>query len=230
MFSRALSQEIQLILVPAGAEYRAVKQALKQVKNGPQAVAIPAGPSAARSFLENWRAYPTQSGSVLLVGLGGSLSAQYKVGDALLLEKVWNGFGERQVFECDRDLTHQIAARLKIATEVGVTCDHVITSPREKQKLGNRYAASLVDMESAAVIKAFSHFAVKQRIAVLRVISDDARHTLPDLSSTLSPDGSIRPISLALSFLRNPTAALRLIQGSLKALKALEKLTIALFL
>jgi hypothetical protein len=222
------SLEIQLILVPAGAEYRAVTRSLKQ--SDPQVVAIPAGPAAAGKFVENWLLENEKKFSpsdVLLMGLGGSLSDQHGVGDALMLEKVWDGSGGEEVRECDRALTHQISAQLAISTGVGVSCDRVISTVEEKDRLRRRYAADLVDMESSAVLEIFA--ASRQKIAVLRVISDDAHHSLPNLSNAFSPGGSIRPLPLALSFARHPVAALRLIRGSLKALKRLETLTVELF-
>jgi len=39
---------------------------------------------------------------------------------------------------------------------------------------------------------------------MLRVISDDCEHDLPDLTSALSPDGSLQPLPLAIGLLRQP--------------------------
>lgn len=67
-------------------------------------------------------------------------------------------------------------------------------------------------------------------IAILRVISDDCHHELPDISAAIAADGSLRVATLMLSFLRRPLAALRLIRGSLRGLKALEQVVASLFL
>ncbi|MEO0457166.1 MAG: hypothetical protein AAF152_11395 [Cyanobacteria bacterium P01_A01_bin.114] len=228
-----MNPEIQIILVPAGVEYRAVKRAVSRVQGAPQVVAIPAGPRAVKRFLETWKDRALLwSGGVLVVGLGGSLSSEYGVGDGVLLERVWNGFeksegedGEQDVYECDRTLTTQIAERLAIATGTGVTCDRVITTVDQKRELCDRYGADIVDMEGAALLKVLPN----AKVAILRVVSDDCHHDLPDISNAISSDGSIKPLPIAFHLSRRPTAAIRLIRGSLKGLKSLETLIAALF-
>ena len=126
---------------------------------------------------------------------------------------------------CDRALTAQLAERLGIATGIGVTCDRVITTAAEKKRLGDRYSASVVDMEGAVLLKALPDRA----IAILRVISDDCREDLPDIAGAIAADGSLRPMTLALSFAKRPLLAIRFIKGSLKGLKALENMAFALF-
>ncbi|MEO1347705.1 MAG: hypothetical protein AAFW84_02730 [Cyanobacteria bacterium J06635_15] len=218
---------IQVILVPAGAEYRAVSRALKQTKNGPQIIPIPAGPQAVQTFLaEAKNRAILKSGGVLLMGLGGSLSPQYDIGDGVLIEGVWDGMkaNELEACGCDRPLTHWLSRRLAASVKLGngVTCDRVITTAAEKQQLRDRYGAAVVDMESVPLLRASPYC----KIAILRVISDDCHHDLPEISNAIGPDGSIKPILLALNFLKRPLAAMWLIRGSLKGLKALEKMTV----
>lgn len=216
---------IKTILVPVGAESRAVERGLSQVTNAPQLIAIPAGPQGVKKFLETGQAHSSiQAGGLLLMGLGGSLSPKYGVGDAVVMGQIWHGFEREKIFECDRTLTAQIAQRLGIAVGVGVTCDLVITTVEEKQRLGDRYSADVVDMEAAVLLKE-----LPSAIAVLRVISDDCRYDLPDISEAISSDGSLRPLLMATRFLRQPAAAMKLIRASLNGLKALEKLTTSLF-
>ncbi|CAN5717095.1 hypothetical protein BH23CYA1_BH23CYA1_03030 [soil metagenome] len=214
------SVEIQTVLVPAGAEYQAVKSGLSRVKNAPELVAIPAGPQGVKTFLEN---RSIRQGGVLLMGLGGSLTPELNVGNGVVIEKIWQEAGK--VFACDRTLTTQLAERLGIATEIGVTCDRVITTVAEKKRLGDRYSASVVDMEGAVLLKALP----ERAIAILRVISDDCRDDLPDIARAIAADGSLRPMYLALSFVKRPLSAIRFIRGSLKGLKALENVAFALF-
>ena len=215
---------IQLILVPAGAEYQAVKRAINRVQNGPQVVAIPAGPQAVQRFFETWQSPLT--GGVLLMGLGGSLSTHYNTGDGVLLETVWPDEVAGAIpYNCDRPLTQWLAQQLTdIALGTGVTCNHVITTAAEKRQLRDRYGADVVDMEGAALLQALPNCP----IAILRVISDDCHHDLPDLSTVIGADGTLKPIPLTLSFLQQPLAALRLIRGSLKGLQTLEQLTVEL--
>lgn len=104
-------------------------------------------------------------------------------------------------------------------------CDRVITTVAEKKRLSDRYQADVVDMESAVLLDAMP----QTRIAVLRVISDDCSHDLPDMSGAIGPDGSLRAGTLAQSFLKRPVAALKFISSSLQGLKVLEQSTFALF-
>ncbi|HEY9727086.1 MAG TPA: hypothetical protein V6D50_11625, partial [Chroococcales cyanobacterium] len=66
-------------------------------------------------------------------------------------------------------------------------------------------------------------------VAMLRVVSDDCHHDIPDLSPALSADGSMRPLPMAIAFGRQPIAATRLITGALRGLRVLEDVTTRLF-
>ncbi|PZV09333.1 MAG: hypothetical protein DCF32_02610 [Leptolyngbya sp.] len=223
---------VQVILVPAGAEYQAVMRGLKAIPHAPPVVAVPAGPAAFRAFLESWAdrsRFATQE--ILLLGLGGSLSPQHSVGDAILLEQVWSdtegdqpplfkgGRGDLPV-QCDRALVESLAQRLKVPVGTGVTCNRVITTVTEKRRLGDRYEAAVVDMESAVLLEAMP----QAKVAILRVISDDCSHDLPDIAGAIDPYGSLRPVVLTLSFLKKPIAALNFIRSSVKGLNTLERL------
>lgn len=212
---------IEVILVPAGAEYQAVQRAIKRVQNSPQVVAIPAGPEGVARFLRTWEDPPD---SLLLIGLGGSLSPQFKVGDSVLLEQLTDG-GSGQVYGCDRTLTAQVSAYLKLPMIKGISCDRIITTAIEKNRLRESYGSNIVEMEGAALLKGLPHC----QIVVVRVISDGCHHDLPDIANAIGPDGAIKPLVMAISFLRRPVAALRLIQGSLKGLNRMETIVFDLF-
>ncbi|MEA5447841.1 phosphorylase [Leptolyngbya sp. CCNP1308] len=219
---------IQVILVPAGAEYQAVMRGLKAVPHAPPVVAVPAGPMAFRAFLKTWKdrsRFANQE--ILLMGLGGSLSPRHSAGDAILLEQVWDaaGGGSLQDYFCDRALTDSLAQRLKVPIGTGVTCDRIITTVTEKWQLGDRYQADVVDMESAVLLAVMP----EAKVTILRVISDDCGHDLPDIAGAIGPDGNLQPVVLALSFLKNPLAAATFIRGSLRGLKALEQAARALW-
>ena len=82
-------------------------------------------------------------------------------------------------------------------------------------------------MESATVLDSLGRQAAS--VAILRVISDDCRHSLPDISSAIRPDDSLQAVPLAISFLKQPLAAIRLIRGSLQSLQVLQAVTTELF-
>lgn len=213
---------VQAILVPAGAEYQAVVRGLKAVRQAPQVIPVPAGPAAFRVFLESWADRSRlQDQGILLIGLGGSLSPQHRVGDGLLLEQVWDAGGDcSQSYPCDRILIQSLAQRLGVPVGTGVTCDRVITTVTEKRELGDRYQAAVVDMESAVLLEIMP----QAKIAILRIISDDCSHNLPDIGGAIGPEGNLRPGVLALSFLKKPRAAAIFIRGSLQGLKTLEQI------
>ncbi len=226
-----LRREIQTIFVPAGAEYRAVKGAMKKAlskdRSNPRLVPIPAGPQAVRTFLSNWKDFSQLEGGVLLMGLGGSLSSDYAVGEGVMIEQIWRGFegSGTNVAAADEALTRQIAQRLGLSMGVGVTCDRVITTVREKQQLGDRYGGQVVDMEGFSLLEELSRLAPKCSVAMLRVISDGCDRDLPDISNAIRSDGSLSPWAIARSFATQPIAARRLVSGSLKGLKALNHIT-----
>jgi hypothetical protein len=60
------------------------------------------------------------------------------------------------------------------------------------------------------------------KIGMLRVVSDDAEHDVPDLAAAMTETGELSSLDLASSMMRQPRRALRLIQGSLAGLKQLE--------
>jgi hypothetical protein len=48
---------------------------------------------------------------------------------------------------------------------------------------------------------------------MLRVVSDDSKHDIPNLTSAINSDGSLQPLPLAITMIRQPIAATRLIRG-----------------
>jgi hypothetical protein len=82
-------------------------------------------------------------------------------------------------------------------------------------------------MEGYAFLSALEPAGVS--VGMLRVVSDDALHDLPDLSAAMTEAGTLNPAKLALSMMTQPRNALRLIQGSLASLKQLENVAADLF-
>ena len=153
------------------------------------------------------------------MGLCGSLTATWRVGDRVFYQSCKDASG--RVWACDRILTAQIQQRLQeeIPRVQAFTSDHILSSAHEKQQLGQFHQADVVDMEGSAILTALG---AECAIAMLRVVSDDTDHDLPDLSAAISPEGTLRLLPLTANIMRQPIAALRLIRGSLKGLRTLQ--------
>lgn len=205
---------------------------------------MPVGPEAVSRFLEAWHSDKQLNLTelrVLVMGLCGSLHPRYQVGDAVLYQEcVPSGVrattGAQSALNiqwCDRSLTHRLASRLaplhrsSSALVRAVTTHRVIHSAQEKQRLAQTHNAEVVDMEGFGVLKTLGKAGVA--VAMLRVVSDNCEHDLPDLSAAFSPDGNLLPHQMAISMLRQPIAATRLIRGSLQGLAVLQNLTTTLF-
>ncbi|MEH1864189.1 MAG: phosphorylase [Nostoc sp.] len=216
---------INTILVPQGAEYKAVCRGLSGVTGSiPIVVAIPVGMKPLLKYLHQEQFLAPKS-RVLIMGICGSLSDRYKVGDIVLYQDcVYQG----KLLECDRTFTAQLHSSIseKVSLVKSLTSDRVIWSATEKRHLG-KMGADVVDMEGFTALEFFN--AAEVSVAMLRVVSDNCQHDIPDLTSAINSDGSLNPFPLAMAMLRQPLAATRLIRGSLTALKVLEQVTNMLF-
>ncbi|WP_392480716.1 phosphorylase [Nostoc sp. C110] len=217
---------INTILVPQGAEYKAVCRGLSGVTGSiPTVVAIPVGMKPLLKYLHQGQFLVPKS-RVLIMGICGSLSDRYKVGDIVLYQDcIYQG----KLLECDRTFTTQLHSQIseKVSLVNSLTSDRMIWSAAEKLHLGETLAADVVDMEGFTALEFLNVGGVA--VAMLRVVSDDCQHDIPDLTSAINSDGSLNPFPLAMAMLRQPLAATRLIRGSLTALKVLEQVTNMLF-
>lgn len=215
---------INTILVPQGAEYQAVCRGVSRVTGDkPQVIAIPMGMKSLRQFLALNCQHLNQQ--VLLMGLCGSLNQRYKVGDIVLYQDCVD---QKNLQKCDRSLTTDIYNRLgdQVSLVKGLTSDRVISLASEKNHLHEQSGADVVDMEGFAFLEFFQQ--LDTSVAILRVVSDDSLHNIPDVTSAINSDGSLQPLPLALALIRQPLSATRLIRGSLKGLKILEKVAYCL--
>ncbi|MCC5613808.1 phosphorylase [Nostoc sp. CHAB 5836] len=220
---------INTILVPQGAEYQAVCRGLSGLTGSiPTVVAIPVGMKPLLKYLQQGQ-FLTPKSRVLIMGICGSLSDRYTVGDIVLYEDcIYQGKQQ----ECDRTFTAQLHSSLLTSHSPlnlvkSLTSDRLIWSAAEKRRLGETLAADVVDMEGFTALEFFNAAGVA--VAMLRVVSDDCHHNIPDLTSAINSDGSLNPLPLATAMLRQPLAAIRLIRGSLTALNVLQQVTNLLF-
>jgi hypothetical protein len=223
-----------IIFVPQGAEYNAVCRGLRRATDSAaNAIAIPMGMKSLTTYLHKlqddgvFKNHPQVR--VLLMGLCGGLSPNYPVGKVVLYQScVYQG----NLHECDRTFTTQLHSALSTQHSAlnlvkGVTSDRIICSAAEKRQLAETLGVDVVDMEGFAALEFFHRLGVS--VAILRVVSDDCHHDIPDISSAINSDGSLKALPLALTLLRQPIAAIRLIRGSLQGLKVLEEVTARLF-
>lgn len=228
---------VDTILVAQGPEYKSVCKGLNRVAvPTPPVFPIPMGSSALTKYLEQWlhagHFSEHSQPQVLLMGLCGSLSPKYRVGEAVLYRSCVSPVVEenQKVTElfCKLELTDILQNKLqdRVLTGIGLTSDRLIYSAREKLQLGQAYNADVVDMEGYAALQVLSQLGIS--VAMLRVISDDARHNIPNLTNAFY-DGSLQAFPLAMGLLRQPIAATRLVSGSLRGLRVLQDLTTYLF-
>lgn len=222
-----------LILVPQGAEYQAVVGAIKNNLHSPIVLSIPVGNLAVMKYLQDWRQNnpdfsPT---GIILMGLGGSLSAEFGLGQTVLLESCLNYQNNQadQEKQSDRALSDWVQQKLgkNIRRVQGLTSDRVITDASEKKELGKSFNRQVVEMEGWAVLNFFSELGIPATI--IRVISDDVEQSLPDLSKIYDAQGQLNAIALTFALGKKPIAGLKLIIGSLQSLKILKQVTKDLF-
>ncbi len=212
---KKMKAQFSTILVPQGSEYRAVCKGLKGLKR-PTVIAVPMG-SAIREFLKKLE---LAEGSILFLGVAGSLSAALNIGDIVCYKScsLWQGEAIEGQLSC-YSLFNE-----KIKQVQGITSDRLICTPEDKKKL-SQYG-DVVDLESYEVIKTYQHIL----ISIVRVISDHSQQRIPDLSQAITPEGRLDPMTLGVRLLRDPWASGHLITGSLKALNRLESITREIFI
>jgi hypothetical protein len=215
--------EIDAIFVPQGSEYQAVCRGIREKRQSPSILPIPMGYPAASLYFQRWLSSLTDlPRQVLLMGLAGSLSPDHRVGQMVVYRQCGKLTEANQVVWRDCvGLTLNPIDSVK-----GWTSDRIICSVTEKQHLHQTYGATAVDMEGFAMLETLQPQGIK--VAILRVISDDVRHNLPNLAGAIGPDGQLQPFPLAVKMLQDPLASLRLIRGSLKGLKVLEQVAKAI--
>jgi adenosylhomocysteine nucleosidase len=138
---------------------------------------------------------------VISIGLGGALSPHLKVGDVVIGERI---LSSSDVFRCDNLWRVALAAKLPTAHQGPIAGSDVILESREtKAALFLSSGALVVDMESQVAARFAAARGLK--LAVLRVISDDASHTLPPAALVaMRPDGGIALGRVLWSLAKNP--------------------------
>lgn len=205
-----------LILVCRGAELKAVNKGFLSSLIKSKIIGLPIGINPVNEQLKNSN---NQEKFVLLIGLGGSLSRQYKVGDVVIYNSssYVNNQQKIEIKYCDRTLNSWLKETLNVPIVKGITTDKLINSAREKVNLSSW--GDVVDMESFAVM---SHF---NCVSVVRVISDNYDDNLPDLNGAITKEGSLDNFKMSRAFIQEPFKAITLIKNALFSLKKLEEVS-----
>lgn len=208
---------INTIVVPQGAEYQAVCRGLQQAEaKNVRVVPIPIGTNNVEQILAN---SSSLGDKILITGLAGSLGAEYSVGQEVVVSSCYNLNHDR--LDLESELTAWIQKKLSVDVAAGLTSDRLIFKVQEKLKLAQTYPVKVVDMEGYSYILKLQQ--PGRSVAMLRVVSDDLQANIPNLSQAIDELGNIQTLSMTIAFMRQPIAAIRLIKGSLTALKILEQ-------
>ncbi|MFN0112912.1 MAG: hypothetical protein ACKVZH_28970 [Blastocatellia bacterium] len=185
--------------------------------------------------------------ALIVVGLAGGLDPRLKTGDAVIYDSclsVRSEVGQVQ------NLSHQIkksqapvnsynlcatsaelcASAVKKFSDAhfssvhcgaGITTDQIVTDAADKLRLGEQHQALAVDMESFDVLQVAAELNLPAM--VIRVISDEASHDLPDFNYAAEADGAINHRRMAVAMLRRPVASVRFLRSLNTVVEALRK-------
>jgi nucleoside phosphorylase len=212
-----------LILVPKGAEYRAVTKNFSpnHQNHNFQISPTPIGCKAVDKYLQSLD-HPQQYHQVIVMGLCGSLNPQLKVGNIVIYSECMY---QSQILKCNPLSINTAKPPVKSPVK-SLTSDRLIYLATEKQNLYQTTNCDVVDMEGYVVLEFFGKLNIP--VSMIRVVSDDAGHDLPNLETAIDQDGNLQPLELAIAFAKKPLAALRLIRGSLKSLQVLSEVSLIL--
>ncbi len=165
--------------------------------------------------------------AMIVAGLAGGLDEKLKAGDAVIYERCLNlkcDFGsagskekqsardEKASIRCDDELARNLFELLQTSgcrsfKGVGLTVPRVITDSHEKIRLGARYEALAVDMETYDALSVCAVYGLPA--TALRVISDEAGNDLPDFNYASESGGEIKMSRMILAMSARPAASLR---------------------
>ena len=211
-YSRQMTAQFQVIIVPSGREYQAVCKGLPK-GDSPRVVPVPLG----KGSKEYLKTINIKEESILVMGVAGSLSPRLDVGDIVSYTSCCFCQLIKNQLTCTPYLNE------KIKQVEGLTSERVICTASEKKRL-SQYA-QVVDMESYYILEKYQD----KSVSVLRVISDNYQQNIPEVNQAINEKGELNPYQLAIALIKQPLEAAHLIYGSLKALQRLELITREIF-
>lgn len=152
-------------------------------------------------------------------GVAGALRAGLRIGDPVVGSSVITAAGER--FASDEPGSRRLAlvTEAQLAEVLGV--ERLMAELADKQAAGA--GALIVDMESQLAARAAQ--AEGLPLLVLRVVSDEAGHTLPPAAHVaMSADGGVDLAAVLLSLARNPGQISALLRTGRHAGRAFRRL------
>jgi nucleoside phosphorylase len=174
--------------------------------------------------------------ALIVAGLAGALDPRLKTGDAVVydccldareaIEEPSPQHSPIQQSHKQTDLVRALLDALR-GTELnsfygsGITVCHVVINAQDKLWLGQQHQALAVDMESFDVLQVAAKCDVPA--VVVRVISDETAHDLPDFNSATDTEGTINPRQMATAMLQRPVASARFLRNLKPVLAALRK-------
>ncbi len=204
---------------------------------GNRAVTVLQCGMGARGFAD-WLADHLKTNSydtLMVVGLAGGLDPRLKARDAVVYDCCLNARepneqptptgsaiqpSHRQA-ELVRTLLDALrGAAINTFYGSGITVSQVVVNAQDKLWLGQQHQALAVDMESFGVLQIAAEQGVPA--AVIRVISDEAEHDLPDFNSAADFDGEVNPRRMAAAMLQRPVASARFLRSLKPVLAALR--------
>jgi nucleoside phosphorylase len=170
----------------------------------------------------------SESRLVLISGLAGGLAPECQSGDLVLYRQchfIENKGIVAGTADCDRNLTGQLRERLEKASfrvheGDGLTLPRLICRTDEKREAGKSFKAIAVDMESYQIMRIAEQ--AGRPSAVLRVISDDLRHDLPDINSALDSQLRVNYFKMVRNFCVQPILAARFLVNIRRSLQHLK--------
>lgn len=191
-----------------------------EIAGGPGVVAVAGGGDAAGLAAKLDALHGDISG-VISVGLAGALSPHLKVGEVVIADRV---LSDSEVFRCDNLWRVALAAKLPGAHQGPVEGSaSILQDAAGKAALYNSSGALAVDMESQVAARFAASRGLK--LAGLRVISDNAFHTLPPAALVaMRPEGGIALGKVLWSVAKNPLQLPALIRTGITANKAFAAL------
>jgi hopanoid-associated phosphorylase len=191
-----------------------------EIAGGSGVVAVTGGGDA-KGLADKLDALHGDIKGVISFGLAGGLSPLLKVGEVVIADQVISG---SEQWRCDERWRVALAAKLVVTHQGPVAASGtILENAKSKAELFSATGALAVDMESAVAAR----FAAARKLpfAVLRVISDDARHALPPAALVaMKPDGGVALGRVLGSLLRHPLQVPNLIRTARTSGKAFREL------